>query len=43
MKYILTEEQLNNVVINNPERIVELIERLIEPMDMEGVCDVKVY
>lgn len=43
MKYIITEEQLNNVVSNNPERIVELIERLIEPMDMEGVCDVKVY
>lgn len=43
MKYIITEEQLNNVVSNNPERIIELIERLIDTMDMEGVCDVKVY
>ena len=43
MKYIITEEQLNNVVSNNPERIIELIERLIDTMDMEGVCNVKVY
>ena len=43
MKYIITEEQLNNVVSNNPQRIIELIERLIDTMDMEGVCNVKVY
>lgn len=43
MKYIITEEQLNNVVSNNPERIIKLIERLIDTIDMEGVCDVKVY
>jgi hypothetical protein len=43
MRYIITEEQLNNVVSNNPERIIKLIERLIDTIDMEGVCDVKVY
>jgi hypothetical protein len=42
MKYIITEEQLNTI-INHNDKMIQAIKLLIDDIEMEGVCDVKIY
>jgi len=42
MKYIITEEQLNTI-INHNDKMIQYIKVLIDDVEMEGVCDVKIY
>jgi hypothetical protein len=42
MKYIITEEQLNTI-INHNDKMIQYIKVLIDDIEMEGVCDVKIY
>jgi hypothetical protein len=42
MKYIITEEQLNTI-INHNDKMIKYIKVLIDDVEMEGVCDVKIY
>ena len=42
MKIIITEEQLNTI-INHNDKMIQAIKSLIDDIEMEGVCDVKIY
>ena len=42
MKIIITEEQLNTI-INHNDKMIQAIKLLIDDIEMEGVCDVKIY
>ena len=42
MRYIITEEQLNTI-INHNDKMIQAIKSLIDDIEMEGVCDVKIY
>jgi hypothetical protein len=43
MKIIITEKQLETITNDNEGRMIPHIKRLIDMIDMEGVCDVKIY
>jgi hypothetical protein len=42
VQIIITEEQLNTI-INHNDKMIQAIKSLIDDIEMEGVCDVKIY
>lgn len=42
MKYIITEEQFSTIQTKKPEFIVNMIKKLYNSMDVEGICELDV-
>lgn len=42
MKYIITEEQFSTIQTKNPEFIVNMIKKLYNSIDMEGICELDI-